>query len=84
MNTKIFAAPAWPYVNGPLHLGHVAGTFVPCDIFVRYHRLAGNDVLAVTGSDTHGTPVAVNGRRARWRNSTTRSRSSRWRGSGFR
>lgn len=59
MTTKIFAAPAWPYVNGPLHLGHVAGTFVPNDIFVRYHRLAGNDVLSVTGSDTHGTPVTV-------------------------
>ncbi len=59
MTEKIFAAPAWPYVNGPLHLGHIAGTFVPCDIFVRYHRLIGNDVLAVTGSDTHGTPVTV-------------------------
>lgn len=59
MTQKIFAAPAWPYVNGPLHLGHVTGTFVPCDIFIRYHRLAGNEVLAVTGSDTHGTPVAV-------------------------
>lgn len=59
MTQKIYAAPAWPYVNGPLHLGHVTGTFVPCDIFIRYHRLAGNEVLAVTGSDTHGTPVAV-------------------------
>lgn len=59
MTNKIFAAPAWPYVNGPLHLGHFAGTFVPCDIFIRYQRLAGNDVLAVTGSDTHGTPVTV-------------------------
>ena len=59
MTNKIYAAPAWPYVNGPLHLGHVTGTFVPCDIFIRYHRLKGNDVLAVTGSDTHGTPVTV-------------------------
>lgn len=59
MTNNIFAAPAWPYVNGPLHLGHVAGTFVPCDIFIRYHRLQGNNVLAVTGSDTHGTPVTV-------------------------
>lgn len=59
MTNKISAYPAWPYVNGPLHLGHFAGTFVPCDIFVRYQRLAGNDVLAVTGSDTHGTPVTV-------------------------
>ncbi len=59
MPDKIYAAPAWPYVNGPLHLGHITGTFIPCDVFVRYHRLAGNDVLAVTGSDTHGTPVTV-------------------------
>ncbi|MBI4674694.1 MAG: methionine--tRNA ligase [Chloroflexi bacterium] len=59
MTDKIFAAPAWPYVNGPLHLGHFAGTFVPCDIFIRYQRLVGNAVLAVTGSDTHGTPVTV-------------------------
>jgi methionyl-tRNA synthetase len=56
---KILAAVAWPYVNGPLHLGHVTGTFVPADIFSRYQRLAGNEVLAVTGSDTHGTPVTV-------------------------
>src|SRR5581483_5771743 len=59
MTLKITADPAWPYANGPLHLGHIAGTFIPCDVFVRYHRLAGNDVLAVTGSDTHGTPVTV-------------------------
>ncbi|HZQ10953.1 MAG TPA: methionine--tRNA ligase [Anaerolineae bacterium] len=59
MTLKITADPAWPYANGPLHLGHIAGTFIPCDIFARYHRLAGNDVLAVTGSDTHGTPVTV-------------------------
>lgn len=59
MTKNIYAAPAWPYVNGPLHLGHVTGTFVPCDIFIRYHRLNGNNVLAVTGSDTHGTPVTV-------------------------
>lgn len=59
MTNIISAFPAWPYVNGPLHLGHVAGTFVPDDIFVRYHRLLGDEVLSVTGSDTHGTPVAV-------------------------
>lgn len=59
MTNKISAFPAWPYVNGPLHLGHVAGTFVPNDIFVRYQRLLGNEVLSVTGSDTHGTPVTV-------------------------
>lgn len=59
MTDKIGVFVAWPYANGPLHLGHVAGTFVPADIFARYHRLQGNAVLAVTGSDTHGTPVTV-------------------------
>lgn len=59
MTNYISSYPAWPYVNGPLHLGHVAGTFVPNDIFVRYQRLRGNAVLSVTGSDTHGTPVTV-------------------------
>lgn len=59
MTNQISCYPAWPYVNGPLHLGHVTGTFVPNDIFARYHRLRGDEVLSVTGSDTHGTPVTV-------------------------
>ncbi len=59
MTNKISCYPAWPYVNGPLHLGHITGTFVPNDIFARYHRLRGDEVLSVTGSDTHGTPVTV-------------------------
>lgn len=59
MTEKIAVFPAWPYVNGPLHLGHIIGTFIPADIFARYHRLLGSDVLAATGSDTHGTPVTV-------------------------
>ncbi len=50
---------AWPYANGPLHLGHVAGAYLPADIFARYHRMAGNRVLMVSGSDQHGTPVTV-------------------------
>jgi len=56
---KILVAPAWPYAAGPRHLGHVAGFGVPSDVFARYHRLAGNDVLMVSGTDEHGTPVMV-------------------------
>lgn len=52
-------AVAWPYANGSLHLGHIAGAYLPADIFARYHRLVGNDVLMVSGSDQHGTPVTV-------------------------
>ena len=56
---KILVAPAWPYAAGPRHLGHVAGFAVPADIFARYHRLKGNDVLMVSGTDEHGTPAMV-------------------------
>ena len=52
-------APAWPYAAGHRHLGHVAGFGVPSDAFARYHRLKGNDVLMVSGTDEHGTPVMV-------------------------
>ena len=56
---KILVAPAWPYASGPRHLGHVVGFAVPADIFARYHRLKGNDVLMVSGTDEHGTPTMV-------------------------
>lgn len=56
---KIFIAAAWPYVNGELHLGHLVGCLLPPDIFARYHRQKGNDVLIVSGSDMHGTPTEV-------------------------
>jgi methionyl-tRNA synthetase len=56
---RILVAVAWPYASGPRHLGHVAGFGVPADIFARYHRLKGNDVLMVSGTDEHGTPVMV-------------------------
>jgi methionyl-tRNA synthetase len=52
-------AVAWPYASGPRHIGHVAGFGVPSDAFARYHRLRGNDVLMVSGTDEHGTPVMV-------------------------
>lgn len=55
----ILVAVAWPYASGPRHLGHAAGAYVPPDIFARYHRMAGNHVLMVSGSDMHGTPITV-------------------------
>jgi len=59
MNDKILLGVAWPYANSPLHLGQLAGAYIPPDIFARYHRFRGNDVLMVSGSDTHGTPITV-------------------------
>ena len=50
---------AWPYANGPLHLGHVAGCYLPPDIQFRFERALGNKVLMVSGSDEHGTPITV-------------------------
>jgi methionyl-tRNA synthetase len=55
----ILAAPAWPYANGPRHIGHVSGFGLPCDMFARYQRMAGNRVLMVSGTDEHGTPIQV-------------------------
>jgi len=59
MTEKILVAVAWPYANGSLHLGQIAGAYLPADIFARYHRLKGNDVLMVSGSDQHGTPITI-------------------------
>jgi methionyl-tRNA synthetase len=50
---------AWPYANGPIHVGHVAGSLLPADIFARFNRLIGNDTLMVSGSDMHGAPITV-------------------------
>jgi methionyl-tRNA synthetase len=59
VSSHILTAVAWPYANGPRHIGHVAGFGVPSDIFSRYQRLAGNHVLMVSGTDEHGTPIQV-------------------------
>ena len=59
MSERIFIGVAWPYANGPLHLGHVAGCYLAADVFARYHRMRGNEVLMVSGSDTHGTPITI-------------------------
>jgi methionyl-tRNA synthetase len=61
---RVLIAVAWPYASGPRHLGHVAGCYLPADIVARYHRLAGDDVLMVSGSDQHGTPITVAAERA--------------------
>jgi len=59
LSENIFIGVAWPYANGPLHLGHIAGAYLPADIFSRYHRLKGNRVLMVSGSDQHGAPITI-------------------------
>ncbi|MBA7477855.1 Methionine--tRNA ligase [subsurface metagenome] len=59
MSERIFIGVAWPYANSPLHLGQIAGAYLPPDIFARYHRTKGNEVLMVSGSDQHGTPITI-------------------------
>jgi len=61
--SRILSAVAWPYANGPRHIGHVAGFGVPSDVFSRYMRMAGHDVLMVSGTDEHGTPILVQAER---------------------
>jgi methionyl-tRNA synthetase len=56
---RIYIGVAWPYANGPLHLGHVAGSLLPPDIFRRAMTMLGHDVLMVSGSDCHGTPIMI-------------------------
>ncbi len=55
--TRILVTSALPYANGPLHLGHLAGAYLPADIFVRYHRLRGDDIVYICGSDEHGAAI---------------------------
>ena len=59
MNERIFIGVAWPYANGSIHIGQIAGVYLPADIFARYHRTKGNEVLMVSGSDQHGTPTTI-------------------------
>jgi methionyl-tRNA synthetase len=59
MSENILVAVAWPYANADIHVGNIAGAYLPADIFARYHRLAGNNVLMVSGTDSHGTPITV-------------------------
>jgi methionyl-tRNA synthetase len=85
---KIFVAVAWPYASGPRHLGHVAGAYLPPDIFARYHRMKGNRVLMVSGSDMNGTPITVAAEKAGISPSTLAQRMHRlntelWQRMGF-
>ena len=56
---RVLVAVAWPYAQGPLHLGHIGGAYLPSDIYARFRRSVGDDVLMVSGSDVHGTPITV-------------------------
>jgi methionyl-tRNA synthetase len=58
-NSRVLVAVAWPYAKTSTHVGQIVGSFLPGDIFARYHRLAGHEVLMVSGSDAHGTPITV-------------------------
>lgn len=59
MSEHILVAVAWPYASADIHVGNITGSYLPADIFARYQRLAGNQVLMVSGSDSHGTPITV-------------------------
>src|SRR6478735_4220751 len=59
MSKRKLVTAALPYANGPLHIGHIAGCYLPSDIYVRYQRLLHNDVLFICGSDEHGVPITI-------------------------
>lgn len=59
MCAHVLTSVAWPYANGPRHIGHVSGFGVPSDVFSRFMRMSGHDVLMVSGTDEHGTPISV-------------------------
>jgi len=59
MTEHILVSVAWPYSNADIHVGNITGAYLPADIFARFHRLKGNNVLMVSGTDSHGTPVTV-------------------------
>lgn len=59
MMKHILIGVSWPYTNGPMHVGHLAGQNIVCDVFARFHRIVGNKVMMISGSDMHGTPVTI-------------------------
>ena len=63
MSERILIGVAWPYANGSLHLGQIAGAYLPADVFARYHRTKGSEILMVSGSDQHGTPITLRAER---------------------
>ncbi|CAG1004352.1 partial methionyl-tRNA synthetase, partial [Rhodocyclaceae bacterium] len=60
---RILVTAALPYANGPLHLGHLAGAYLPADVFCRYHRLKGSELVFICGSDEHGVPIMLRARK---------------------
>src|SRR3989339_560982 len=56
---RILVTSALPYANGPIHLGHIAGAYLPADIYVRYQRLKKRDVVFICGTDEHGVPITI-------------------------
>jgi methionyl-tRNA synthetase len=63
MSSRVLTAVAWPYANGPRHIGHVSGFGVPSDVFSRFMRMSGHQVLMISGTDEHGTPISVQAER---------------------
>ena len=59
INKRYTITSALPYANGPLHIGHLAGAYIPADIFVRFLRLNNTDVVYVCGSDEHGAAITI-------------------------
>ena len=58
-SSRFTVTAALPYANGPIHIGHLAGVYIPADIFARYRRKSGHDVVFVCGSDEHGVPITI-------------------------
>ena len=56
---RTLVTTALPYANGPVHIGHLAGVYVPADVYTRYLRLKGEDVVMIGGSDEHGVPITI-------------------------
>ena len=59
MSKRFTITAALPYTNGPIHIGHLAGVYIPADIYARYQRQIGNDVAFICGSDEHGVPITI-------------------------
>ena len=59
MSKRYTITAALPYTNGPIHIGHLAGVYIPADIYARYRRLKGDDVAFICGSDEHGVPITI-------------------------
>src|SRR6056297_3809283 len=59
MSKRTLVTSALPYANGPIHLGHLAGAYLPADLYVRYKRLLDDDIIFICGSDEHGVPITI-------------------------